>query len=108
MWGYIYQQNIAPVWVGEFGTKLVDPKDAPWLKALTAYMGGDFNNNGTSDLAPGNKGISWTYWSWNPNSGDTGGILADDWTTVNTASQCHRIARRTAWHRLGNVHRGVS
>ena len=48
-------------------------------------MGGDFNNNGTSDLAPGNKGISWTYWSWNPNSGDTGGILADDWTTVNTA-----------------------
>jgi chitinase len=85
MWGYIYQQNIAPVWVGEFGTKLVDPKDAPWLKALTAYLGGDFNNNGTSDLAPGNKGISWTYWSWNPNSGDTGGILADDWTTVNTA-----------------------
>ena len=85
MWGYIYQQNIAPVWVGEFGTKLVDPKDAPWLKALTAYMGGDFNNDGTSDLAAGKKGISWTYWSWNPNSGDTGGILADDWTTVNTA-----------------------
>ena len=28
MWGYIYQQNIAPVSVGEFGTKLVDPKDA--------------------------------------------------------------------------------
>ena len=22
------------------------------------------------------------YWSWNPNSGDTGGILQDDWTTV--------------------------
>lgn len=85
MWGYIYQQNIAPVWVGEFGTKLTDPKDAAWLKTLTAYMGGDFNNDGTSDLAAGSKGISWTYWSWNPNSGDTGGILADDWTTVNTA-----------------------
>jgi len=28
-------------------------------------------------------GISWTYWSWNPDSGDTGGILADDWTSVN-------------------------
>ena len=28
--------------------------------------------------------MSWTYWSWNPNSGDTGGILADDWQTVNT------------------------
>ena len=22
------------------------------------------------------------YWSWNPNSGDTGGILKDDWTSV--------------------------
>ena len=24
------------------------------------------------------------YWSWNPNSGDTGGILKDDWLSVNT------------------------
>ena len=31
----------------------------------------------------GNKGVSWTFWSWNPNSGDTGGILANDWRTVN-------------------------
>jgi hypothetical protein len=22
------------------------------------------------------------YWSWNPNSGDTGGILQDDWTQI--------------------------
>ena len=27
--------------------------------------------------------MSWTFWSWNPNSTDTGGILADDWNTVN-------------------------
>ena len=26
---------------------------------------------------------SWTFWTMNPNSGDTGGILQDDWTTVN-------------------------
>jgi chitinase len=83
MWGYIYREGIAPVWIGEFGTKLVDPKDAPWLAAITSYLGGDFNNDGTSDLAPGQKGPSWTFWSWNPNSGDTGGILNDNWTTVN-------------------------
>jgi chitinase len=83
MWGYIYKEGIAPVWIGEFGTKLVDPKDAPWLEAVTSYLGGDFNNDGTSDLAPGQKGPSWTFWSWNPNSGDTGGILNDNWTTVN-------------------------
>jgi endoglucanase len=29
------------------------------------------------------KGVrNFYFWSWNPNSGDTGGILKDDWTTV--------------------------
>ncbi|MBS9477709.1 Calx-beta domain-containing protein [Ancylobacter radicis] len=84
MWGYIYRENIAPVLIGEFGTKLTDPKDAPWLEALTSYMAGDFDNDGTIDIPAGQEGISWTYWSWNPNSTDTGGILADDWRTVNT------------------------
>jgi chitinase len=28
--------------------------------------------------------MGWTWWSWNPNSGDTGGILQDDWRTLNT------------------------
>ncbi|MCX7009832.1 MAG: hypothetical protein NTY53_21760, partial [Kiritimatiellaeota bacterium] len=31
-----------------------------------------------------NKGMSFTFWCLNPDSGDTGGILNDDWTTVNT------------------------
>jgi len=82
-WGFIYEQNIAPVYIGEFGTKLVDPKDAIWLEAITSYISGDLDNNGTKDIPIGNQDISWTFWSWNPNSGDTGGILADDWTTVN-------------------------
>ena len=83
MWGYIYEENIAPIMIGEFGTKLVDPKDEPWFEAITSYMSGDLDNDGTIDIPAGIEGISWTYWSWNPNSGDTGGILADDWNTVN-------------------------
>ncbi len=82
--GYIYEQNIAPIYLGEFGTKLQDPpKDAVWLEALTSYLSGDFDNNGTIDIASGTEDMSWTFWSWNPNSGDTGGILADDWRTIN-------------------------
>ena len=27
--------------------------------------------------------MGWTFWSWNPNSGDTGGVLKDDWSTVH-------------------------
>lgn len=70
IWGYIHKNNIAPVIIGEFGSKLETQKDQQWYDALTAYIK---NNN-----------LSCTYWSWNPNSGDTGGILADDWKTVNT------------------------
>ena len=82
-WGYIYEQNIAPIWIGEFWTKLVDPKDAVWFEAITSYLSGDFDNNGTIDIPAGTEDMSWAYWSWNPNSGDTGGIPADDWRTIN-------------------------
>jgi chitinase len=80
-WGYIYREGIAPVMVGEFGSTLEDPKDLAWLDKLLAYMSGDFDADGTLDIAAGDAGISWTWWSWNPNSSDTGGILEDDWTT---------------------------
>jgi hypothetical protein len=81
MWGYIYKQNIAPVYLGEFGSRLTDPKDVAWLSKIKSYLSGDFDANGSIDIASGQQGIDWTWWSWNPNSGDTGGILADDWTT---------------------------
>lgn len=79
-WGYLFRNGTAPVLVGEFGTKLESASDKAWLDALVKYMQGGITGG---SLAPGLQGPSWTYWSWNPNSGDTGGILADDWRTVN-------------------------
>jgi endoglucanase len=61
--------------LGEFGTLLADTSDQQWLGTLTNYLG------------TGVSGINWAYWSLNPNSGDTGGILQNDWLTVNTAKQ---------------------
>lgn len=75
-WGYIFKQNIAPVWVGEFGTTLASTVDQKWLAALVSYL------RPTSTY--GADSFHWTFWSWNPNSGDTGGILKDDWQTVDT------------------------
>jgi len=69
-WGYLETQNIAPVMVGEFGTKLEAQVDRVWLEDLLAYL---------DDI-----GAGFTFWTLNPNSGDTGGILNDDWRTVNT------------------------
>ncbi|MGD9720566.1 MAG: Calx-beta domain-containing protein [Pirellulales bacterium] len=82
-WGYLFRQATAPVLLGEFGSKLATTSDQQWFDKMIAYLGGDLDGNGTNDLPAGQQGISWTYWSWNPNSGDTGGILADDWNTVN-------------------------
>ncbi|MDQ3785798.1 MAG: cellulase family glycosylhydrolase [Actinomycetota bacterium] len=76
-WGYLFKNNVAPVLLGEFGTTLADPRDQTWLRTLMAYLG------------TGTDAISFTFWSWNPNSGDTGGILNDDWTTVNTTKQAY-------------------
>ena len=78
-WGYLFKNNITPVLVGEFGTKLETTSDKVWLNALVKYMQGGITGGA---LPAGRQGPSWTYWSWNPNSGDTGGILADDWRTV--------------------------
>ena len=79
-WGYIYQQNIAPLWLGEWGSNLTDPKDVQWASAITKYIHGDTS---ALTVADGQMGPSWSWWAWNPNSGDTGGILKDDWTSVN-------------------------
>ncbi len=70
-WGYLEEQDIAPVMVGEFGTTLSASEDEVWLRDLLAYM--DSND------------IGFTFWTLNPNSGDTGGILTDDWKTVDQA-----------------------
>jgi endoglucanase len=72
-WGYLVRQNIAPVFIGEFGSTLANPLDSQWMTALMSYMGSGIN------------GMSFAYWSWNPDSGDTGGIVSDDWLTVNQA-----------------------
>jgi endoglucanase len=56
--------------MGEFGGRSVgqDP-EGQWQRELVAFLK--------------REGISYTYWSWNPDSGDTGGLLEDDWQTLN-------------------------
>jgi hypothetical protein len=78
-WGYLYRQNLAPVWLGEFGSRLQTASDQKWYQKITSYLG---DLTSTSTIA-GRQGMSWTWWSWSPNSGDTGGILQDDWKTVD-------------------------
>lgn len=93
-WGFIVENGIAPVWIGEFGGKFgtngagelgIAPHaeyECQWLYHLELYMNGDFDGDGDIDLPAGSEGISFCYWAFNPNSGDTGGIVQDDWATA--------------------------
>ncbi|MEM0942304.1 MAG: cellulase family glycosylhydrolase [Pseudomonadota bacterium] len=81
-WGFIFEEGIAPVLLGEFGSRLQNPLDLVWAEAITDYLSGDFDGDGVNDLPDGSFGPSFAWWSWNPNSGDTGGYVLDDWTTV--------------------------
>ena len=92
-WGFIFEEGIAPIWIGEVGGKfgvdgsgnIVSDNNAQferqWIYHLQRYIDGYFTGSGTRSLNDDQKGMSFAYWSLNPNSGDTGGILCDDWTT---------------------------
>lgn len=66
-YGYLVAKGLTLA-VGEFGGRYVD-KDKILQDKLVEYLG--------------QKSIATFWWSWNPNSGDTGGILQDDWLSVN-------------------------
>ncbi len=74
-WNYIATKGIAPILIGEFGGRQVDSssKEGIWQRQLVDFIG--------------QKNLSFAYWSWNPNSADTGGILQDDWQTVHADKQ---------------------
>jgi endoglucanase len=69
-WAYLQQDGIAPVFVGEFGGPSMGlDTEGVWQRTLVSFLK--------------TNSISYTYWAWNANSGDTGGILNNDWTTTN-------------------------
>jgi endoglucanase len=66
---FIMQQNLGHILIGEFGIKdrtADGGKAGQWFDTVLSKLG---------------KTYSWTFWCWNPNSGDTEGLLAYDWVT---------------------------
>jgi endoglucanase len=67
-WGYLVTENKAVV-IGEFGGRYIGA-DKTWQDQFVDYL--------LSVRVPG------IFWSLNPSSSDTGGLLQDDWTTPMT------------------------
>ena len=83
MWGYLYKNDTAPILLGEWGGLFNSSAEQTWARTMGKYLNGDWNLDGKSDIAAGDKGMSWTFWAWTPESGDVGGILMDDYKTIN-------------------------
>jgi aryl-phospho-beta-D-glucosidase BglC (GH1 family) len=77
-WSFILTDGIAPIWIGEMGgwfgidgsgnlTKPYATEEEQWLATLSDFLI--------------EHGGSWCYWTYPPLSGDTGGLLEDDWST---------------------------
>jgi endoglucanase len=69
-WDFLMNQGLGHVLVGEFGIgdrTFQSGAEGKWFDTLLAKLGTSY---------------SWTFWCWNPNSGDTGGLLdPSDWVT---------------------------
>jgi aryl-phospho-beta-D-glucosidase BglC (GH1 family) len=68
--GHLHKDATTHLFIGEFGIRDAasdEGKAGVWFDAFLKYMAADY---------------SWTFWCLNPNSGDTGGLLQYDWTTV--------------------------
>lgn len=67
-----------PIAIGEFGSNFTLNNDLLFFKSFANYL----NNNNDAVDGLHNPINNWFYWDYNPNSSDTGGIVANDWITI--------------------------
>jgi endoglucanase len=85
-WFYLHENGTAPLLIGEWGGRLgQDARQDKWMTALR-------------DLIAEHK-LHQTFWVLNPNSGDTGGLLLDDWKTWD--EQKYALLKPALWQHGG-------
>lgn len=80
-WAYIMDQGIAPLLIGEWGGFLNGGPNQDWMTYLREYII--------------EKHIHHTFWCYNNNSGDTGGLVASDFITWDEAK--YNFVKPSLW-----------
>ena len=76
-WGFIETQNIAPIFLGEFGSGLETNRDIQWANKLASYIA--------------TKKLDWAYFAFNANGLPYMGVLNADWTTIHPSRQTYLL-----------------
>lgn len=83
-WFFIYEDNTAPLLIGEWGGFMREP-NLTWMtymrKLISTYH------------------LNHTFWCLNANSGDTGGLLLDDFTTWDNDK--YNFVKEVLWQEKG-------
>ncbi len=83
-WLYIQKDNIAPLLIGEWGGFMKDP-NLKWMTCMRQLISEYHLNH--------------TFWCYNANSGDTGGLVLDDFTTWDTEK--YNFVKEVLWQEDG-------
>lgn len=83
-WFYIYENNIAPLLIGEWGGYMREP-NLTWMTCMRELIAKNHLNH--------------TFWCFNANSGDTGGLVLDDFTTWDTEK--YNFVKEVLWQQDG-------
>ena len=83
-WMYIHDDDIAPILIGEWGGFMSSP-NLKWMTYLRDYI---IKNK-----------LHHTFWCFNANSGDTGGLVLDDFTTWD--EEKYAFVKKALWQKNG-------
>lgn len=83
-WLYINEEGTAPLLIGEWGGYMTQP-NLKWMTYLRQLIK--------------EKRINHTFWCFNANSGDTGGLVKDDFTTWD--NEKYEFVKEVLWQENG-------
>ena len=84
-WFYIYEDGTAPILIGEWGGFMNDEANLSWMTDLRQLIS--------------NYHLNYTFWCFNANSSDTGGLVKDDFTTWD--DEKYEFVKEVLWREDG-------
>ena len=83
-WFYIYKNDTAPLLIGEWGGFMKEP-NLKWMTCMRRLISENHLNH--------------TFWCYNANSGDTGGLVLDDFSTWD--EEKYAFVKEVLWQENG-------